>query len=125
MKTYRFIVLFVLLMACKNSNPKLEEAHQIHLDIITLLNDTENLLNSLSSASIQKINEDSLQIFKMQIEDIEKNIVEVPGFEQEQHHQGHEHKHDAPVNYTDDQILLIQKEMKAELIKIQEKISAL
>ena len=125
MKTYRFIVLFVLMMACKKSNTKLEEAHQIHLEVITLLTETENMVDSLTVTIGPKNKKERLQFFKMQIEELEKNMVEVPGFEHKHHHQGHEHKHDAPVNYTDDQILLIQKEIKSELIKIQEKLTAL
>lgn len=125
MKTYRFIVLFVLLMACKKSNPKLEEAHRIHLEVISMLNETENKLDSLSVANGQKKLKDSLQFFKMQIEDLEKNMVEVPGFEHENHNHRHEHNHSAPVNYTDDQILSIQKEIKSEMMKIQKILSKL
>jgi hypothetical protein len=46
----------------------------------------------------------------------------VPGFEHEHHHEGHNHSHAAPINYTDDQILAIQKEVKSELLKIKAKV---
>ena len=47
------------------------------------------------------------------------NLVEVSGYEEEHDHEGHNHKHEIQLDYTDDQILLIQKEVKSELEKIR------
>jgi hypothetical protein len=63
-----------------------------------------------------------IQNLMHELEGLEENMVEVPGFEHEHHHEGHNHSHETPINYTDDQILAIQKEVKSELLKIKVKV---
>jgi seryl-tRNA synthetase len=59
-----------------------------------------------------------------------ENIVEVPGNEHHHHHEGeahkegeaHDHEHGKKVDVTPEQMLEIQKEIKANILKIKDKV---
>ncbi len=101
---------------------ELTEANKIHLENADLFEVLENKLDSLQKIGIKETLNKDLQNLKQELEELEENMVEVPGFEHEHHHEGHNHSHGTPINYTDDQILAIQKEVKSELLKIKAKV---
>lgn len=122
MKISRLFYLFVVTLGCSSPKVELTEANKIHLENTAIFEVLENKLDSLQKIRTYETQNKDLQNLKQYLEELEENIVEVPGFEDEHHHEGHNHSHGTPINYTDDQILAIQKEIKSELLKIKTKV---
>lgn len=122
MKISRLFYLFVVILGCSRPKAELTEANKIHLENAAIFEDLENKLDSLQKIRTNETQNRDLQNLKQELEELEENMVEVPGFDHEHHHEGHTHSHAAPINYTDDQILAIQKEVKSELLKIKIRI---
>lgn len=122
MKISRLFYLFVVTLGCSSPKVELTEAKKIHLENANLFEGLENKLDSLHKVGTRENLKMDLQNLKNELGELEENMVEVPGFEHEHHHEGHNHSHETPINYTDDQILAIQKEIKAELLKIKTKV---
>lgn len=122
MKISRLFHLFVVILGCSSPKAELIEANKIHLENAAIVEVLKNKLDSLQKTRTNETQYMDLQNLKHELEELEENMVEVPGFEHEHHHEGHNHSHASPINYTDDQILAIQKEVKSELLKIKTKI---
>lgn len=122
MKISRLFYFFVVTLGCSSPNVELTEANKIHLENAAIFEVLENKLDSLQKIRTYETQNRDLQNLKHELEELEENMVEVPGFEHEHHHEGHNHSHAAPINYTDNQILAIQKEIKSELLKIKAKV---
>lgn len=122
MKISRLFYLFVVPLGCSSPKVELTEANKIHLENTAIFEVLENKLDSLQKIRTNETQNKDLQNLKHELEELEENMVEVPGFEHEHHQEGHNHSHEAPINYTDDQILAIQKEIKSELLKIKTKV---
>ena len=122
MKISRLFSLFVVTLGCSSPKVELIEANKIHLENAAIVEVLENKLDSLQKTRTNETQYMDLQNLKHELEELEENMVEVPGFEHEHHHEGHNHSHETPINYTDDQILDIQKEVKSELLKIKIRI---
>lgn len=154
MKNVVYLFVFLItLIACGGKDEKseqlLKEAAQIHNEAMAIhdslmpkikkINDLKaNLI--LQKDSLVGKNDSLAGELQKQIATIEEigsdmkllmeNMVEVPGNEAHHHHEhgeGHEH-HDhnhSKTEVTSEQMLEIQKEMKANILKIKEKISSL
>ncbi|GAB4113654.1 MAG: hypothetical protein OHK0057_16120 [Thermoflexibacter sp.] len=84
--------------------------------------------NAISQLDAEIMN---LENISTEMQEWMKNIVEVPHDEEHHHHHegeahehDHSHEHKAKIDLTPEQMLDIQKEMKANILKIQEKIKA-
>lgn len=122
MKISRLFYLFVVMLGCSSPKVELTKANKIHLENAAIFEVLENKLDSLQKIRTNETQNADLQNLNHELKELEENMVEVPGFEHEHHHEGHNHSHAAPINYTDDQILAIQKEVKSELLKIKAKV---
>ncbi|MDP1816260.1 MAG: hypothetical protein Q8K92_17550 [Leadbetterella sp.] len=122
MKISRLFYLFVVILGCSRPKAELTEANKIHLENAAIFEDLENKLDSLQKIRTNETQNRDLQNLKQELEELEEYMVEVPGFDHEHYHEGHNHSHATPINYTDDQILAIQKEVKSELLKIKIRI---
>ena len=122
MKISRLFYLFVVMLGCSNPKAELTEANKIHLENAAIFEVLENKLDSLQKIHTNETQNRDLKNLMQELEELEEYMVEVPGFDQEHHHQGHNHSHETPIKYTDDQILAIQKEVKSELLKIKIRI---
>jgi hypothetical protein len=122
MKISRLFYLFVVTLGCSSPKVELTEANIIHLQNAALFENLENKLDSLQKIGTHESQSKDLQNLKHELSELEENMVEVPGFEHKHQHEGHNHSHETPINYTDDQILAIQKEVKSELLKIKTKV---
>jgi ABC-type nickel/cobalt efflux system permease component RcnA len=144
---YRTSVYCVLLTVCTlfltacgdKKDPKMEEAGKIHLEAmeieeslheqvegidslkIVLTDKKKTLTDAAAVASIDSTIS-ALDLVAKSFEEWEESLVEVPGLAHEHHHhEGEEHHHDhkpAP-NVSSDQMIEIQKEIKANIEKIK------
>lgn len=62
-----------------------------------------------------------MQKCRIELKALKESVIEVPGYEHKHQHDGHNHRNELPINYTDEQILAIQKEVKFELEKLNMK----
>jgi hypothetical protein len=122
MKISRLFYLFVVTLGCSSPKVELTEANKIHLGNAAIIEVLENKLDSLKKIGTNETQNKEIQNLMHELGELEENMVEVPGFDHEHHHEGHTHSRETSINYTDDQILAIQKEVKSELFKIKAKI---
>lgn len=121
MKISRLYFLFVVTLGCSSPTAELTEANKIHSENAAIFEVLESKLDSLLKISTNDSQKKGLHNFKQELSRLEENMLEVPGFEHEHRHEGHGHHHGTPVNYTDEQIFAIQKEVQSELLKIKPK----
>jgi hypothetical protein len=117
MKKISLFLTFLGLMACGKSpqdNPVLVEANQIHLEAIEVqeqvegqLKNLDSLKNTLQDKTLKAKIDSMQQIFQSW----EAALVEIEGFEHEQH-EGHHHHHQPAPNMTDESMLEYQKNAK-------------
>ncbi len=130
----------LLLTSCGDKkDPKMEEAGKIHLaameieesiheqiegidSLKVVLNDKKKTLTDAATIAGIDSTVAALDAVAKSFEDWEENLVEVPGLAHEHHHhEGEEHHHDhkpAP-DVSSDQMIEIQKEIKANIEKIK------
>ncbi|SFF41605.1 hypothetical protein [Thermoflexibacter ruber] len=144
----------LLLFSCNGKDEKSEallkeavkwhnEAMAIHKELMPKMKALEELKAKLTAQKDSLAGKDENAISQldakiMNLENISKgmkewmeNIVEVPHDEEHHHHHegdAHDHdhsrEHEAKIDLTPEQMLEIQKEMKANILQIQEKIKA-
>ncbi|MFN8348043.1 MAG: hypothetical protein U0X91_23790 [Spirosomataceae bacterium] len=130
----------VLLTSCGDKkDPKMEEAGKIHLESMEMeeslheqvegidslkivLNDKKKTLTDAAAIASIDSTVAALDAVAKSFEEWEENLVEVPGLPHEHHHhEGEEHHHDhkpAP-EVSGEQMIEIQKEIKANITKIK------
>lgn len=121
-KPLRFLIVHLFLFYCSVPNKEdtvLTEAAQIHNEAVALaIQLEEQLANDTTSQ------EDSVMLWREAIAEWEFNLVEVPGNENGKHHEHDHHNHGKQLTeLTSDQILAIQKELKAQLDSIKLRIN--
>jgi len=119
------MVLSLLMVNCsvsKKENPFLKDATQVHNEAIALAQQLEEQLEHLTNDST--VLADSLRVWQTDLEKWKRNLPEVPGNENHEHpEQGH-HDHGKQLpELTPDQILLVQREMKAQLDLITSRVN--
>ena len=129
-----------LFTACGDKkDPKMEEAGKIHLEAMEIeetlheqvegidslkivLNDKKKTVTDAAAIASIDSTVAALDAVAKSFEEWEENLVEVPGLAHEHHHhEGEEHHHDhkpAP-DVSGDQMIEIQKEIKANIQKIK------
>jgi hypothetical protein len=122
---FAFAFLF-LTAACggPKEDPMMKEAATIHNSAVALAESLEEKIKELQADTSLHISPDSVAAWNAAIRLWESDLVEVPGNE-EHHHHGDEHDHhdhEAPANVTAEEMLTIQKELKARLENISKRI---
>lgn len=119
------MVLSLLMMDCSVSikeNPFLRDAAQVHNEAIALAQQLEEQLEHLTNDST--VLADSLRVWRTDLENWKRNLPEVPGNENHEHHEQGHHDHGKQLpELTPDQMLLVQREMKAQLDLIISRIN--
>lgn len=134
-----FTVCGLLFTACSDKkDPKMEEAGKIHLEAMEIEESLHEQVEGIDSlkvaldtkrqtltdaAAIATLDSTvaALGAVASSFEAWEENLVEVPGLVHEHHHHEGEHHHDhkpAP-NVSSEQMVEIQKEIKANIEKIK------
>lgn len=135
---------FLLVSCGDKKDPKMEEAGKIHLEAMEIeetLHEQVEGIDSLKivlnekkktvtdAAAIASIDSTvaALDAVAKSFEEWEENLVEVPGLAHEHHHhEGEEHHHDhkpAP-EVSGEQMIEIQKEIKANIEKIKSDLAS-
>jgi copper chaperone CopZ len=135
-----FVAGGAMLTSCGDKkDPKMEEAGKIHLEAMEIeetlheqvegidslkivLNDKKKTVTDAAAIASIDSTVAALDAVAKSFEEWEENLVEVPGLAHEHHHhEGEEHHHDhkpAP-DVSGDQMIEIQKEIKANITKIK------
>lgn len=134
MKKISILLTSLVLIACSSKSPKdnpvLVEANRIHLEAEAIQGQVEpeiekidSLKNLLLLKKIAKADSlaNELVSLKTDFEDWEKNFFAVPGFEHshEGKHEHHHHDHTPAPELPADKMLEIQKEIKANIERIE------
>jgi len=119
------MVLSLLMGNCsvsKKENPFLKDAAQVHNEAIALAQQLEEQLEHLTNDST--VLEDSLIVWRTDLEKWKYNLPEVPWNENHEHHEQGQHDHGKQLpELTPDQMLSVQREMKAQLELITSRIN--
>jgi hypothetical protein len=131
---------FLIIACADKKDPKMEEAGKIHLEAMEIeeaiaeqIESVDSLKNVLvekkktltDAASIASIDSTVAALEKVHgsFEEWEGSLVEVPGLAHEHHDHGkgeeHHHDHKPAPDLTPDQMLQVQKEIKANIEKIK------
>jgi len=125
-KPLLFLMLSLFIVNCsmsKKEDPFLEESAKVHNEAIDLAEQLDNQLTQLSTDSSYQ--RDSLEVWRSELENWKNNLVEVPGNESHDLHEHAHHEHEKQATgLTSNQMLLVQREMKAQLESIQSRINA-
>jgi len=123
-KPILLMVLSLVMMDCtvsKKEDPLLREAAQVHNEAVALAKLLEAQLDQLSLDSTYL--KDSIDVWQTDLENWKSNLVEVPGNESHDLHEHNHHEHGKRVpDLTSDQMLSVQREMKAQLELITSRI---
>ncbi len=135
---------FLLVSCGDKKDPKMEEAGKIHLEAMEIeetlheqvegidslkivLNDKKKTVTDAAAVASIDSTVAALDAVAKSFEEWEENLVEVPGLAHEHHHhEGEEHHHDhkpAP-DVSGDQMIEIQKEIKANIQKIKSDLAS-
>ncbi len=140
-----FQVLLISLMGCSTSSsndPLLEEAYQHHQAAMSIHDSVISKINALKQQVSTIQDEDStangylraLQAIEQDFELWDESLVSVPGYETEhEHNHDHDHDHDHDHHHSHDelkdmspeQVLELQKGLKVEIARLNEKADSL
>lgn len=126
MKLIPFISI-VMLMACSFTGKEdmiMKEATSVHNTMIEKAEKLKGELEIIRSNLTTRMPVDSIHKLLTELEEWEKELVEVPGNE-EHHHAKHEHHDHAPLNVTSREMLYIQYDFKQRLDSIERKFNAI
>ncbi|MCU0341194.1 MAG: hypothetical protein MUE30_15045 [Spirosomaceae bacterium] len=137
---YCLLMSGLLLTACEEKkDPKMEEAGKIHLaameveeavaehvetsdSLKTLLTEKKKTLTDAAAVASIDSTIAALDRVHAAFHEWEENLVEVPGLPHEHHDHGdggHQHDHKPAPDLSPDQMLEVQKEIKANIEKIK------
>jgi hypothetical protein len=124
-KYWIYLLLIVLNFGgCDRKNQDeqlLSQAATIHNQAIAIATQLRDTL----SASTNQVPMDSLHVMLIELDDWEKNLIEVPGNEGEHLHPG-EHNHDhTPIQITAEEMLRAQQEFKYQIESLSKRVEAL
>lgn len=120
-----FLVLLFLCFACKTKTDDqlLIEAARIHHEVMVAVEQLEVDISRMAEDSAAGVPPDSVTAWNEAIEKWEAEMVEVPGSESHSGHAHNKHHHDhKPLEVTSEQMLSIQKDMKARLAGIIDRV---
>jgi hypothetical protein len=140
--TFVFFVIISLSMSCaEQKDPNLEQATTLHNEasaiqadiepqieqidsLVTVLNSNKKTLtNAATLASIDSTIA-ALNAVSVSFKDWEDNLIEVPGMKHSQSEGvAHHHEHKPAPEMSSEQMLAVQTEIKANIVKIKEDLS--
>ncbi len=113
--------------------PKMKEINELKAKLAAQKDTLAGKNDSLATSLQTQIS--AMETVSQEMRTWMENIVEVPGNEHHHHHEGEEHKgehehdhaheHGKKVDVTPEQMLEIQKEIKANVLKIKDNVNAL
>ena len=123
-----FMLLLLPLTGCEPApkDQKLEEAAHVHTEALAISAKVSGLLASVQSR-FDSLSDDQKSEFNQLVRQYQEwgdLVVEVPGYEHEQHDHGHDHHH-GPNELTglpSDQVLEIQTELKKQIEVLHTKL---
>ena len=140
MKFNSILIFTVLLLifSCGDSNNKdqlMKEALDIHnqtmameKEILPKLEELEQAKNSINIQGRALTDEEKafvrkVELLNLSLEHWQENHIEVPGAEHD--HTGHDHNHGPKVEFTPEDMLIIQKEFKDSMMAIKARLEAI
>lgn len=125
-KLIKYAFTFVVLAnlgSCKNSsNSVLDEAYKIHEEFREIQKDVLMDIGRIDVLETDA-NREEIKSIKADYIDLKSDILEVPGYPHI-HLEGDEHAHGPSPKLSNEQILEIQKELRARIVSIQQRIEA-
>ncbi len=130
MNLLRYLVILLTVIGCTTpkEHPLVVESIEFYKSTISIEEGVVNkiktmntLLDSLEEGDRLK---DSLSVLKQDFIDWEANLVEIPGYESDDHDHhdhGHDHDHSPSVDLTPEMMLEVQKELNNSIILLNER----
>jgi hypothetical protein len=106
------------MLGCRQDQDKktLDRAFAIHQEAMVVAEDTEQQLKAYTGQATTAPNPDSVRVWIAELEEWEKNVVEVSGYEHEHHHHHDGEHHHAPApDVSAGEMLDIQREMRTRI----------
>lgn len=122
------LMVLLLVTACTSQkhDPLLEDAAKYHREAMELAAQLETRLDSL--AEYRVVSEDSIRAWHLAIESWERDVIEVPGYDHDDHgetHDHHHHEHKAPPpDLTSQQMRDVQQELLQRLQDIESRLES-
>lgn len=138
------LLILLMVFGCSGhaENETLKKASDVHNEAVKIGHDASLLVSQLKQRqdSLSVAQSDTLQVIMTSLSEWYESLVEVPGYDHDDHghghdheghdHSGHDHDHDhgAP-NYleglTPEEVLEVQEALKREVEGIQRKVTSL
>lgn len=121
---YVLLVFSALLLGCstkESTNKTLDEAYEIHKSIRA---SQKEVMMQLGTLDVFSGKETEVKKIKSDYIEWKNGILEVPGYPHI-HLEGDEHSHNPQPNFSDEQILEIQKESRKKIEEIVARIKSL
>lgn len=128
------IVIFLSACGPSKKDATLVHAAAIHSEATKIGHQTSMVVSQLKSleGSLKMAQLDSLNAITEDLTGWYESLVEVPGFQHEEHnhdHSGHDHEHDHEKNYLEglpaEEVLAIQLELKKEIAWMNARVNKL
>ncbi len=130
--SHHFLVmgLVFLAMACggkEKHGEDLQQAYKLHSEATHIrkqIADELSKLNDDTDSTFVRTYEQDLDSIKLLLSDWDEQVVEIPGFDEEDHeHEGHDHSEKVEQELTPEQHLEVQQYLLTEIRKIAERIN--
>ena len=118
MRCFIAVCALAFMLGCRPDQDKktLDRAFAIHQEAMVVAEEIEQQLKAYTGQATTAPNPDSVRVWIAELEEWEKNVVEVPGYEHEHHHHDGEHHHHGPApDVSAGEMLDIQREMKTRI----------
>jgi len=119
----------VFTIACSSGKPSPEivSAQELYEEVLLLETETHSIFDSLEQVmardSTLAVYSDELTALKAEFDEWEETVVDMGEGGHEDHH--HPHAHQPRPELTDQQLLDVQRESRAQLLSISERLSGL
>ena len=124
--TLGLITLFVACGDKKKLSEDLQQAFKLHQEAVNIRNQMADQLAELAANSdslFVKTYRKDLDSISRSLKTWDEQLVEVPGFEEEHDHSGHDHHHDEQPELTPEQHLEVQQYLLQEIRAIEKSIN--
>lgn len=127
MHNFLVIVLFLSLLlsyGCSSNethDPVLTQANHVHVEALDLHEAIELKLDSLRAQAADRPSP-RLDSLTEALAEWESRLIEVPGFEDQHDHEGHDHDHNLAPELTPDQMLAVQREFLKEIKVLEQSL---
>lgn len=128
MNHYKYLAILITVIGCNppKEHPLILESLEIHKSTIAIeeevvrkIKSMNTLLDSLEGGDGLK---DSLSVLKQDFIDWEASLIEIPGYESDEHdNHDHGHDHSSSVDLTPEMMLEVQKGLNSGIILLNER----